>query len=70
HGYEGWAEWRRTGFPVLTAAPGANGDKIPRREGYPTQERANNTSNYNAAVAAFPYAGADDLNARVWWDKP
>jgi hypothetical protein len=70
HGYEGWAEWRRTGFPTLVAAPGANGDKIPRREGYPTQERANNTANYNAAVASFPYGGADDLNARVWWDKP
>jgi len=70
HGYEAWAEWRRTGYPALVAAPGANGDKIPRREGYPLQERSNNTANYNAAVAAFPYGGADDLNARVWWDKP
>jgi hypothetical protein len=70
HGYESWAEWRRTGFPVLVAAPGANGNKIPRREGYPVQERSNNAENYNAAVAAFPYGGADDLNARVWWDKP
>jgi hypothetical protein len=70
NGYEAWAEWRRTGYPVLVAAPGANGDKIPRREGYPLQERANNTANYNAAVAAFPYGGADDLNTRVWWDKP
>lgn len=69
HGYEGWAEWRRTGYPLLVAAPGANADRIPRREGYPTQERANNTDNYNAAVAAFPYGGTDDLNARVWWDK-
>ncbi len=70
HGYEAWAEWRRTGFPVLIAAPGANGDKIPRREGYPVQELANNTTNYNAAVAAFPYGGTDGLNARIWWDKP
>jgi hypothetical protein len=70
HGYEAWAEWRRTGFPLLVAAPGANGNKIPRREGYPVQERSNNGDNYNAAVAAFPYGGADDLNARVWWDKP
>jgi hypothetical protein len=69
HGYEGWAEWRRTGYPILVAAPGANGDKIPRREGYPTQERSNNATNYNSAVASFPYGGADDLNARVWWDK-
>ncbi|MEO5997550.1 MAG: SusD/RagB family nutrient-binding outer membrane lipoprotein [Chitinophagaceae bacterium] len=70
HGYEGWAEWRRTGYPALVAAPGANGDKIPRREAYPTQERANNATNYTAAVASFPYTGTDDLNARVWWDKP
>ncbi len=70
HGYEAWAEWRRTGFPALVAAPGANGDKIPRREGYPAQELANNTTNYNAAIAAFPYGGTDGLNARVWWDKP
>ena len=70
HGYEAWAEWRRTGFPILVAAPGANGDKIPRREGYPVQELANNTTNYNAAIAAFPYGGTDGLNTRVWWDKP
>lgn len=70
HGYEAWAEWRRTGYPILTAAPGANGDKIPRREAYPTIERSNNTANYNAAVGAFAHGGADDLNARVWWDKP
>jgi hypothetical protein len=70
HGYEAWAEWRRTGFPVLAAAPGANGDMIPRREGYPLIEASNNTENYSAAVAAFPYGGTDGLNARVWWDKP
>ncbi len=70
HGYEGWAEWRRTGYPVLTAAPGANGDQIPRREGYPVNEPQINRASYNAAVAAFPYGGSDGLNARVWWDKP
>ena len=70
HGYEGWAEWRRTGFPNFIApAPANNGQAIPRREGYPTQERGNNAVNYAAAVASFPYGGADDLNARVWWDK-
>ncbi|HUS02022.1 MAG TPA: SusD/RagB family nutrient-binding outer membrane lipoprotein [Chitinophagaceae bacterium] len=70
NGYEAWAEWRRTGYPVLIAAPGANGNQIPRREAYPTIERSNNTENYNAAVTSFPYGGADDLNTRVWWDKP
>lgn len=71
HGYEGWAEWRRTGFPTFLApAPSNNGAQIPRREAYGTQERSINAANYNAAVSAFPYGGADDLNARVWWDKP
>lgn len=70
HGYEGWAEWRRTGYPTLVAAPGANGDRIPRREGYPTQEAGINKANYDAAVVAMPYGGGDNLNSRVWWDKP
>lgn len=70
HGYEGWAEWRRTGYPTLTAPAGANGGQIPRREGYPTQEPNINKANYDAAVAAFPYGGTDGLNTRVWWDKP
>jgi len=70
NGYEGWAEWRRTGFPDLSPPPANNGIQIPRREAYPTLERSNNTANYNAAVAAFPYTKVDDLNSRVWWDKP
>lgn len=70
HGYEGWAEWRRTGYPLLSPAPNNNNQEIPRREGYPTQEIANNGVNYSAAVSAFPYGGADNLNSRVWWDKP
>ncbi|MBL1408482.1 SusD/RagB family nutrient-binding outer membrane lipoprotein [Sphingobacterium faecale] len=70
YGYEGWAEWRRTGFPNLTLAADINGGNIPRREGYPTQEASNNKTNYEAAVKSFPYGGTDGLNARVWWDKP
>lgn len=70
NGYESWSEWRRTGFPVLTPAPNNNNKQIPRREGYPTQERLNNTNNYNQAVSSFPYGGSDNLDARVWWDNP
>ncbi|RYE21247.1 MAG: SusD/RagB family nutrient-binding outer membrane lipoprotein, partial [Sphingobacteriales bacterium] len=71
HGYEGWAEWRRTGYPNFIApAPNNNGMAIPRREAYGTQERASNPTSYAAAVASFPHGGTDDLNARVWWDKP
>ena len=64
-------EWRRTGVPALTPAPDATNPskKIPRRYPYPSTEVNLNTANYKAAVAALPYGGNDDVDARVWWDK-
>jgi len=71
NGYEAWAEWRRTGYPVLTPAPNNNNTPIPRRQGYPSSEPNINTSNYKAAIQAqSSFGGKDDLNGRVWWDKP
>lgn len=71
NGYEAWAEWRRTGYPVLTPAPNNNNIPIPRRQAYPTSEQNINTANYRAAISAQPgLNGKDDLNGRVWWDKP
>ncbi len=67
--YEAFANWRRTGFPVLvpTNYPGnVTGGTIPRRLTYATSEQSNNVENYNAAVAA---QGPDELTTRVWWDK-
>jgi hypothetical protein len=66
HGYEAWAEWRRTGFPVLTT-PG--GKQIPTRQGYPVEEQFNNTDNWKEAVQR-QFGGKDDLYGKVWWDKP
>ncbi|QKX06667.1 SusD/RagB family nutrient-binding outer membrane lipoprotein [Aquimarina sp. TRL1] len=67
--YEAFANWRRTGFPVLTPVnyPGneTNGT-IPRRLTYSTSEQSNNEENYNAAIQA---QGPDILTTRVWWDK-
>lgn len=68
--YESWANWRRTGFPVLTPVvyPGnSTNGTIPRRFPYPVTEAGTNTVNYNAAVASVP--GGDLLTSRVWWDK-
>ncbi|WP_182957081.1 RNA polymerase sigma factor [Pedobacter gandavensis] len=68
--YESWANWRRTGFPVLTPVvyPGnATNGTIPRRFPYPVTEAASNAVNYNAAIANIP--GGDLLTSRVWWDK-
>ncbi|MFT3825893.1 MAG: SusD/RagB family nutrient-binding outer membrane lipoprotein [Chitinophagaceae bacterium] len=71
NGYEAWAEWRRTGYPVLTPAPNNGGIPIPRRQAYPTKEQNINADNYKAAIQAQPALnGKDDLNGRVWWDKP
>lgn len=67
HGYEAWAEWRRTGFPNDMVSPG--GKAVPRRQGYPTEESFNNTTNYKQAVQT-QFGGQDDLSGRVWWDKP
>lgn len=71
NGYEAWAEWRRTGFPLLTPAPNNNNTPIPRRQGYPVKEQNINGENYSNAVNSQPgLNGKDDLTGRVWWDKP
>lgn len=70
NGYEAWAEWRRTGYPVLTPAPNNGGIPIPRRQAYPVKEQNINPANYKAAIQAQPGLNAkDDLNGKVWWDK-
>jgi len=68
NGFEGWANWRRTGLPVLTPTnyPGnATGGTIMRRLIYPVSEAGLNV-NYKLAVAA---QGADLFTTRMWWDK-
>lgn len=70
NGYEGWCNWRRSGFPILlpnTFNNNLNGGFI-RRFAYPTSEQTNNTANYQAAVASM--GGKDDLTTRVFWDIP
>ncbi len=66
--YEAYANWRRTGFPVLTPVnyPGneSNGT-IPRRLIYPTNEQVLNKENYDAAVSS---QGPDKFTTRMWWD--
>lgn len=67
NGFEAWSDWRRTGYPVLTPAPGAaQGGGIPRRMGYPTNAVSLNRTNYEAAVAR---QGEDTNFTRIWWDK-
>jgi hypothetical protein len=65
---EVWANWRRSGYPILTPNPGTSG-VIPRKIPYPQSEFNLNNANVTAALAN--YGGTNDFNpkARVWWDK-
>lgn len=65
---EAWADWRRTGYPVLTQLnpPGnETGGTIPRRLKYSTSEYGVNPNIQNAISAQGP----DLFTTRVWWDK-
>jgi hypothetical protein len=68
NGWQGWSVWRKTGYPVLTPAPGTT--TIPRRLAYGVNEPQLNPANY--APAAAKYSGPDGENsqfAKMWWDK-
>jgi Starch-binding associating with outer membrane len=68
-GDQGWAEWRRTGFPALSPSPAAinSSKQIPRRYSYPSTEPNLNGENYKAAVSKIN--GGDNADGKVWWDK-
>jgi len=66
--HQSWANYRRTGFPILTAS--ANGDNglnpgggIPRRYIYPLTESETNSDNLEAAISR---QGGALLNQDVW----
>ncbi|MGC6403416.1 MAG: SusD/RagB family nutrient-binding outer membrane lipoprotein [Flavobacteriaceae bacterium] len=71
--YEAFANWRRTGFPVLQPFGGeavydgnvTNGT-IPRRLIYPNGESSTNPENFEAALSR---QGPNEFTTRVWWDK-
>lgn len=72
NGPESYANWRRSGFPVLV--PGVGVDEpsesltIPRRFEYPLGEKEQNRANFEKVLPALE--GIDSWNKRVWWDKP
>jgi hypothetical protein len=66
NGYEGWIEYRRTGFPALkTISASLNNNLIPVRMPYPAEEEALNSVNYQQAAAN---TNDNSINASVWWD--
>lgn len=67
NGYEGWVEYRRTGFPELrTLSASLNNNLIPVRMPYPAEEEALNAVNYNTAAEN---TDGNSINVPVWWDK-
>ncbi|MGH2563860.1 MAG: SusD/RagB family nutrient-binding outer membrane lipoprotein, partial [Ginsengibacter sp.] len=72
--YEIYANWRRTGYPVLTPVnyPGnVTGGKMFRRFSLPESEDLTNQANYLDALQrqGFAELNNDNLLTRVWWDK-
>jgi len=67
NGYEGWIEYRRTGFPELrTISASFNNDLIPVRMPYPAEEEALNNENYAVAASA---TNDNSINVPVWWNE-
>ncbi|AOM76543.1 SusD/RagB family nutrient-binding outer membrane lipoprotein [Pedobacter steynii] len=66
---ETWSDWRRTGFPTLVPTQYAQnlGKQIPVRQCYTLDEQSLNKANYNDVIAI---QGPDELNTKVWWNKP
>lgn len=66
NGYEGWIEFRRTGFPMLMdVSASLNNGLIPVRMPYPAEEAALNADNYSVAASA---TNDNSINVPVWWD--
>jgi len=69
NGMEAWDVVRRTGFPVLTAAPGTS-NGIPRRTPYGTNDYSYNGANVADAAARYTVGGkVDSQYGRIWWDQ-
>ncbi|WP_299064748.1 SusD/RagB family nutrient-binding outer membrane lipoprotein [uncultured Polaribacter sp.] len=67
NGYEGWIEYRRTGFPALKdVSASLNAGLIPVRMPYPAEAASLNSENYNKAAAA---TNGNSLDAKVWWNE-
>ncbi len=66
--YQNWAEWRRTGYPIVQVGPDNDDLKgvSPRRLPWPNSEQTINSANYAEAEARL--SGGDVRLSKVWWD--
>jgi len=67
NGYEGWIEFRRTGFPEFkTVSASLNNGLIPVRMPYPAEAASLNAENYKVAETA---TNGNSLDVKVWWNE-
>jgi hypothetical protein len=67
--YETFANWRRSGYPVLKTVNyigNVTNGTIPRRFTYPNTESSVNKVNYQDAISRLD--NGDKMTSRVWWD--
>ncbi len=73
NGPEGWAEFRRTGYPKLLpvvnndSSGAVSTDEQIRRVPFSVDEYSDNPSGVAAGVTAL--GGADNAGTKLWWDK-
>lgn len=66
-GSQGWANWRRTGFPDIKKTIYAISNReIPRRLTYGTLEYSLNLEQVTQAASSM---GGDNQDVKVWWDR-
>lgn len=69
NGSESWANFRRSGYPMLEPNPFGGSDLTTedfiRRLTYPDSETTVNSQNMNDAIGE---QGPDILDTRIWWD--
>ncbi|RTE53902.1 SusD/RagB family nutrient-binding outer membrane lipoprotein [Arenibacter aquaticus] len=70
---QGWAEVRRTGYPVYVATTEPVENLFPgkgtiKRKPYPYTEAISNPEGFNAAISAQPGIIDEKFGAGVWWD--
>ncbi len=66
--YQNWAEWRRTGYPILQIGPDNDDLKgvIPRRMPWPNVEQTINSVENSEAEGRLD--GGDSRLSKMWWD--
>lgn len=72
-GFEGWAEYRRSGYPVMYPVLESDNADLPagsfiQRLPYPSSEYSTNNAEVTKGVQLLN--GPDKVSTKLWWAKP